>query len=103
MSEKPKRKRTPITLVKRVNMIAAFLICLVVGFVGLHLLLVTGAFCTLLPVAACLFFLVMMGVVGDEAEAEKAKQNEAYTARPIVDEGDTILDEEPKQDLRSSL
>jgi hypothetical protein len=101
MDEKPKRKRAPITLVERVNMIAAFVICLVVIFISFHLLLATGLFCILLPGIVGFFLLFgMTGVVASEAEAEKAKQDEAYTARPLVDEDDPIVDEKPKHDMK---
>jgi hypothetical protein len=76
MSEKSKRKRTPITPLERFNMIAAFVICLVVGFVVFQMLVLTGYFCVLLPVIGMGICVLGMTVMEkDPSEKEKSQTN----------------------------
>ena len=111
MSEKVKRKRVPLTPAERFIWITAFVICLVIGFLSFNYLLVTGLICHLI-IGVLFISMVFVAARDDarraaaqwnEAEAENARQDEAYTVTNIVDEEALMLDEKRKHNLKNSL
>jgi hypothetical protein len=96
MSEKSKRKRTPITPLERFNMIAAFVICLVVGFGAFQMLVLTGYFCALLPVVGIGICVLGMTVM-EKDPAEKEKSQTDITLEEALN---MPVDEERARDMQ---
>lgn len=68
MPKETKPKRQPITDFERFKMITAFIVCLVAGYLVLHMLIITGFLCGVLPLLGMFVCLLGIKSVADESE-----------------------------------